>query len=256
MKTALPLLALLALAAGCASAPAPRADTRIYELRTYTAAPGKLPQVLTRFRDHTTRIFERHGMVNIAYWTPADAKDGAGEKLVYVLAHASREAAAASWAAFRADPEWVAAKAASEAAGPIVAKVESVFLAPTDYSPALPTARGGGVARAFELRTYTVPPEKLAALDARFRDHTTRLFAKHGLASIAYFHPLDADKGAATTLIYFLAAPSREAAAASWAAFRADPEWQAAKAESERKDNLFAQTASMFLVPVDFSPVR
>jgi hypothetical protein len=139
MKILLPLasLALTLLAAGCAtvSAPPPAKDTRVYELRTYTATPGNLDKVLARFRDHTMRLFARHGMVSVAYWTPADAKDGAGDKLVYVLAHPSREAAAANWAAFRADPEWVAAKAASEAAGPIVAKTESVFLTPADFSP-------------------------------------------------------------------------------------------------------------------------
>ncbi len=138
MKTFLPLLVLLALTAGCASAPSAPAATapaRVYELRTYTPTPGKLDMVLARFRDHTLRLFERHGMVNVGYWVTTDPKDGAGGKLVYLLAHASREAATASWAAFRADPEWVAAKAASEANGPIVDKTESVFLSPTDFSP-------------------------------------------------------------------------------------------------------------------------
>ena len=137
MKHPFPFLALIALAAGCASvsAPAPAAATRVYELRTYTAEPGKLDQVLARFRDHTRRLFEKHGMVNVGYWVTTDAKDGAGGKLIYLLAHASREAATASWAAFRADPEWVAAKNASEINGPIVAQTESVFLSPTDFSP-------------------------------------------------------------------------------------------------------------------------
>ena len=138
MKTMFPLLALLALAAGCATtstAPAPTADGRVYELRTYIATPGNLDKVLARFRDHTMNLFAKHGMVSVGYWVMADAKDGAGGKLVYLLAHASRESATANWAAFRADPEWVAAKAASEANGPIVASTESVFLAPTDFSP-------------------------------------------------------------------------------------------------------------------------
>jgi hypothetical protein len=259
MKTTLPLLALTLFAVGCASAtrPAPVADTRVYELRTYTATPGNLPKVIARFRDHTVRIFAKHGMVSVGYWTPADAKDGPDDKLVYLLAHASREAATASWAAFLADPEWRAVQTASEADGRIVARAESVFLAPSDYSPAFaPVAKGGGAARAFELRTYTVPPEKLAVLDARFRDHTLAFFRKHGMASVAYFHPLDANKGAATTLIYFLTYPSREAATASWAAFRANPEWIAIRAESERKDGLVAQTQSVFLTPTDFSPMR
>jgi hypothetical protein len=139
MKSTFSLLAFLALAAGCTSvsvpAPAHTASLRVYELRTYTATPGNLDKVLARFRDHTRRLFEKHGMENVGYWVTTDAKDGAGGKLVYLLAHASREAAAASWAAFRADPEWVAAKNASEVNGPIVAGTpESVFLSPTDFS--------------------------------------------------------------------------------------------------------------------------
>jgi hypothetical protein len=249
------------LASGCVTATAPSAaptpDTRVYELRTYTATPGNLDKVLARFRDHTVRLFARHGMVSLGYWVTTDnARAGADEKLVYLLAHASRAAATANWAAFRADPEWVAAKAASEANGPIVAGTpESVFLTPTAWSPAVVPAKAGAE-RSFELRTYTVPEDKLAALDARFRDHTIRLFARHGLTSVAYFHPLDADQGAGRTLIYFLAAPSREAATAGWAAFNADPEWMAARTESVRNDNLRPTTKSVFLKPADFSPTK
>ncbi|MEI6862224.1 MAG: NIPSNAP family protein [Verrucomicrobiota bacterium] len=259
MKTTLPLLVLLITSAGCALAPGPVAatapDMRVYELRTYTATPGNLGKVLARFRDHTVRLFAKHDIVNVGYWVPTDKKDGAGEKLVYLLAHASREAATASWAAFRADPEWVAAKAASESSGPIVAKTESVFLAATDYSPALARTRGGAT-RSFELRTYTVPEGKLAALDARFRDHTKALFVQHGMTNVAYFHPLDANQGAGQTLIYFLAAPSREAATSAWNAFRADPVWIAVKADSEKRDQLLPKTQSVYLTPTDFSPMQ
>src|SRR6218665_2362215 len=81
---------------------------RVFELRTYTTEAGKLPALLARFRDHTVRIFEKHGMKNVGYWTPADAKDGAENKLIYLLEHRSREAATAAWKAFGADPEWQA----------------------------------------------------------------------------------------------------------------------------------------------------
>lgn len=106
----------------------------VYELRTYTAVEGKLANVNARFRDHTKRIFEKHGMKSVGYWTPLEGPT-AGTTLVYILEHQSREAARASWAAFRTDPDWLKAKAESETAGPIVAKAESVFLTPTDYSP-------------------------------------------------------------------------------------------------------------------------
>jgi len=124
------VLLLSGYAVGRASQPAP---TRVYELRTYTAVEGKLDAVNARFRDHTRRIFERHNMKNVGYWTPLEGPT-AGNTLVYILEHASREEARKSWAAFRTDPAWLKAKAETEAAGPIVAKVESVFLTPTDYS--------------------------------------------------------------------------------------------------------------------------
>jgi len=117
-----------------APAVSPPAPARVFELRTYTAPPGRLPALQARFRAHTLGLFARHGMTNVGYWTPRDSA-GAGTTLVYLLAHQSRDAAARSWAAFGRDPEWRRVQAASEANGPIVARVESVFLDPTDYSP-------------------------------------------------------------------------------------------------------------------------
>ena len=138
-RTALTMLAALAagvLMTASASAqqpPAakPAATGRVFELRTYYCHPGRLEALQKRFRDHTTRIFTKHGMENIGYWVPTDKPD----VLVYILAYPSREAATASWAAFRADPEWNTVRTASEADGPIVLKVESVYMTPTDYSP-------------------------------------------------------------------------------------------------------------------------
>ena len=108
---------------------------RIFELRTYTAAEGKLDALNARFRDHTNKLFVKHGMELVGYWTPTDEKKGAGNTLIYILAHASKEAADKSWAGFRADPEWKAALAESEKNGKLTTKVESVFMKPTDYSP-------------------------------------------------------------------------------------------------------------------------
>lgn len=107
-----------------------------YELRTYTTEEGRLPALHARFKNHTMTLFEKHGMKNVVYFTPLD-KDGkpVDNKLVYLIAHKSREAARESFAAFGKDPEWIAARTESEKDGKIVAKVESQFLAPTDYSP-------------------------------------------------------------------------------------------------------------------------
>ncbi|HEY3393172.1 MAG TPA: NIPSNAP family protein [Lacipirellulaceae bacterium] len=116
------------------SQPAGEDKIRLFEIRTYTTEPGKLAALNARFRDHTTRLFEKHGMTNIGYWTPAEGPRSE-DTLIYVLAHDSRAAADKSWQAFRTDPNWLKARGESEAAGPIVKKVESVFVTPTDYSP-------------------------------------------------------------------------------------------------------------------------
>jgi hypothetical protein len=107
---------------------------RVFELRTYTAAEGKLDALNARFRDHTNKLFVKHGMELIGYWTPADGEKSKNT-LIYILAHASREAAAKSWKDFRDDPDWKAALADSEKDGKLTTKVESVFMKPTDYSP-------------------------------------------------------------------------------------------------------------------------
>ena len=109
------------------------AQNRVYELRTYTCHDGKLEALKARFRDHTIAIFKRHGMESIGYWVPQDPEKSKNT-LIYILAHPSLEAARKNWAAFQSDPEWVKARAESEAAGPIVQKVESVYMDPTEFS--------------------------------------------------------------------------------------------------------------------------
>src|SRR5436190_10105379 len=111
-----------------------QASNRVFELRTYTAPEGKLGELQARFRDHTIRIFNKHNMTSIGYWVPQDAPNH-DNTLTYLLAHKSREDAKANWAAFQADPEWQKVNTESQVNGKIVAKVDSVFLDPTDFSP-------------------------------------------------------------------------------------------------------------------------
>jgi hypothetical protein len=111
-----------------------QAAHRVFELRTYTAPDGKLGELHARSRTHTMRIFEKHGMTNVVYLSPQDAPLSQNT-LVYLLAHKSREAAKASWSGFANDPEWKKVSTESQINGKIVAKVESVFFDPTDYSP-------------------------------------------------------------------------------------------------------------------------
>jgi hypothetical protein len=131
----LPLLSAALLAAS-QRADAKQESTTVYELRIYHAAPGKLGELLTRFRDHTTRLFEKHGMKNVAYWTPLDEPEK-GNMLVYILRHPSREAATANWKSFQDDPEWKLVKERSEANGKLTEKIDSTFMALTDFSPRL-----------------------------------------------------------------------------------------------------------------------
>lgn len=256
--TALAIAACSILPMVASAAPAASEDSGpVYELRTYTAVPGRGADVVARFRQHTTRLFEKHGMVNVGYWVAADAKDGGGDKLVYLLEHRSRAAAKASWQSFRNDPDWKAVVKQSEANGKIVAKGESVFLAPTDYSKPMNAGHRPGVERVFEMRTYNTAEGKLDALDARIRNGALALLIKHGITPLGYFHPTDADKGAQNTLIYFLAFPSRDAAAASWKAFREDPEWVKLRTETEKDGRLTTKAPeSVYLVPTDFSRIK
>ncbi|MFN0055605.1 MAG: NIPSNAP family protein [Planctomycetales bacterium] len=107
---------------------------RLYELRTYTTHPGRLPALHARFRDHTMKLFEKHGMQNGMYWVPTDEKLK-DNTLIYVVSHASADAAKKSWDAFINDPEWHKVRDASEKDGKIVAKVDAVYMTLVDYSP-------------------------------------------------------------------------------------------------------------------------
>lgn len=139
MKRVLVSALLAATIVGMAIAPSARAEDkpsagRVFEMRTYICNDGKLDELHKRFREHTNRLFVKHGMELVGYWTPAEGKE-ADNTLVYMLAFPSRAARDKSFKDFGADPEWQAAYKASHANGPLVKEVKSQFLNPTDYSP-------------------------------------------------------------------------------------------------------------------------
>jgi hypothetical protein len=127
------MLSALEPLAGASEREAADASGAVYELRVYTAAAGKLEDLLKRFREHTRKLFERHGMTNVAYWTATDEPKKANT-LVYILKYPSREAATASWKAFQDDPEWQQVRNKSEENGKLVEKVDSTFMVLTDFS--------------------------------------------------------------------------------------------------------------------------
>lgn len=229
-------------------------DTRCYELRTYHANEGQLDALHGRFRDHTIQLFEKHGFQNIGYWVPKDNKDNV---LIYVIASPDKAANKASWKAFLGDSDWKAAYKDSVKDGKLVGKIDSVFLKATDYSPAIKVA-AAKEPQLFELRTYTTNAGKLAALNTRFRDHTTKLFQKHGLSQSAYWTPTAEKDGRDNKLVYLLAHQDEASRKAGFKKFGADPEWQAARKASEQDGKILIKNGvkSVLLVPTDYSPTR
>ena len=137
MRRTLPLLGLTLAALAfstlrAADEPKATGKDRVFEMRTYYPHPGRSEAMHKRFRDHTCDLFKKHGMELIGFWSPRD--EAKKENLVYILAFPSMDAAKASWKAFQGDPEWIKVRDESEKDGKIVAKVDSVYMNPTDYS--------------------------------------------------------------------------------------------------------------------------
>ncbi len=245
---------LIAAALMLCSALAAEKENRFFEMRVYYAAPGKLDDLLARFRNHTTKLFEKHGMQNIGYWLPLTNTEN---KLVYILAYPSREARETAWKAFGSDPAWQQVVKESEKNGRLVAKAESIYLTATDFSPVVRPEQAAS-RRVYELRTYKAAPGKLDALLTRFRDHTVKLFAKHGMTQFGYWLPTEKKDGAGDTLVYILAHKNPQACEESFKAFRADPAWVKAKADSEVNGPLTEKDGvkSVLMAPTDFSPAK
>lgn len=257
MRRLLPLFALTPLVALTADAPAAEKDARVYEMRTYYAAPGKLDALHARFKNHTLKLFEKHAITNVAYFTPVENKDN---KLVFFLSYPDKEAREKSWKAFAGDAEWKKAAADSEKDGKLVEKVETRFLTTTDYSPALKAEKSNGD-RVFELRTYVATKGNLGHLNDRFKNHTVKLFEKHGMTNVVYWNVLKGEKDDDKLLVYLLSHKDKESAAKSFDAFRKDPDWLAARKASEEKGGGSLTepkggVVSEFLKPTDYSPLK
>ena len=232
------------------SAAQPSANS-YYELRIYYCNPGKLETLLERFQNHTLKLFEKHGMENVAYWVPTNNEQNA---LYYILAFPDRAARDASFASFIADPVWKEVAAKSEENGKIIQSITSIFMKGADVLPMI-NASVASPDRTFELRTYTCAPGQLPKLLTRFRDHSTKLLAKHGMTNIAYFTTEETD-GSQSKLVYVMAHKSEAAAAESWAAFRADPEWVKVKGDSEKDGKIVEKVESLMMKPTAFSKIK
>lgn len=241
-----------------AVAPTPPA-IGLFELRTYTAAPGKLDELDTRFRDHTVGLFKKHGMTPIAFFhvhTPQGQP--ADDRLIYLMGYKDRAARDESWRTFAADPEWRQVYADSQKDGSLTSKIENTFLNAADYSPAL-NQTSAATARHFELRTYTANPGKLENVHNRFRNHTMGIFSRLGMTNFMYWRPV-ADQPAMTDkMVYLMAYPTAAARLTMWQAFSADAEWVKVRTESEKDGPLLKSpggVVSVQLTPTDYSPLK
>jgi hypothetical protein len=251
-------ISLFALAAspqpGKPGSSSAKPGSKLYEVRIYHPTPGKYAEIVDRFRQYTTKIFEKHGMENIGYWTPTDTTN---KELIYILAYPDRAARDASWKAFGSDPEWKAVVAKTEANGKLVDHVDQIFMTESDISPNVKVAQKSPE-RIFELRTYTPTPDKLPNLLSRFRDHTIKLFSKHGMTNIGYFVTEEKEAATPPKLVYILAHPSEAEGKQHFEEFRKDPKWMAAKEESEKMGggSLTTKVESVYMKPTDYSPMK
>lgn len=230
-------------------------DGPIYELRIYAANEDRLHHLEKRFREHTDRIFKKRGLKSIGYWVPTEGPAKKRRRLIYILKHPSRYTAYQNWIHFNNDGEWDRVLDEPQFQGLLSEKPTSIFMNETEYSSQVRNAidQKGGV---FELRTYVTNPGKLDALNERFKNHTARLFTKHGMKNFGYWIPFDTPDSA-NTLIYLIHHADRKQADANWKTFASDPSWQKARKESERDGKILAQAPErIFLRALDFSPTN
>lgn len=226
----------------------PSFDSRCYELRTYTAADGKLDDLNRRFRKYSRIVFARYRMARLGFWIPLDNPEN---QFTYILSYADCEDRDPAWEQFQADSLWQRVLNITTHEGDLVTQVESRMMVPAEFSPPIgPSARE--TERVFELRTYTAEPGKREALLDRFRNHTVELFNRHGLENVAYWLPRESEN----ELVYLLAFPSRFARDEAWREFAMDPEWQRAYEASREDGPLVQNVESTLLRPTDYSPLR
>lgn len=233
-------------------------EGKLYELRFYTTNPGKLPDLHTRFREHTMGLFEKHGMENIIYWTVSEGtKEDGDDKdnmLVYVIAHKDDASRVASWKAFMEDPQWQKVAAESEANGKILAKPpRSILMTETDFSAAdEPLSHDSTSPRLWELRQYKDGPERVPSTVERFAFGEKDLFTKHGMQTVKFWTATDD-----SAFIYLLAHRDKAAADASWQGFFADFRPFMQKYRDAHPNLPGGRGNGMevrFLVPTDYSP--
>lgn len=220
-----------------------------FEMRTYTVHEGKMPDLIQRFQNHTRTLFTKHGIENVAYLLSEEEPD---KQLTFIIGYPSAADRDIRWNNFANDPEWKAAAKASEANGPLVQKVDQVFMVWAKGLNSRQVSRPSGI---FQLRTYHLFPGKLEAIQTRFRDHTQGLFEKQGLSNYPYWITVEKD-GLQSKLVYFLGHQTKDEFTAAFDRFRVDPEWIRVRDASEAPGKIVEKVDSFFYTALPFSPMK
>ncbi len=220
-----------------------------FEMRTYTAHEGKMPDLIKRFQNHTAGIFERVGMENIGYFLPVDESDNT---LTYILGYPDQASRDAMWEVFLNDPEWKNAYQESIKDGSLVKSIEEVFMTLAPDLNNRPTPSPSGI---FQLRIYHCLDGRIDNLEARFRDHTQALFEKQGLKNYPYYLTVEKD-GTQSKLVYLLGHENQEEFEKAFQAFIKDPEWIKARDASEADGKIVEKVDAKFLKTLPFSPIK
>ena len=227
----------------------------VYELRTYIAARDRFEHLVTRFREHTDRLFRKHNMQPVGYWVPAEGPPISKRTFVYILKHPSRYDAWKNWVAFTNDREWQRVLDQPVFQGLLIGKPESTFMTVIDDS-IVKLNDGDGRAGVYELATYTASPGKLPMLTGHFREHATGLFNADAMQHIASWTPFDRPESE-SRLISLICHSNREQVDVNWKAAKRDARWRQATSDSETGDSLLAKPPEQsYLIPLDFSPSK
>jgi hypothetical protein len=220
-----------------------------FEMRTYTVHEGKMPDLIQRFQNHTRTLFAKHGIESVAYFLSEAQPE---QQLTFILGYPSAAERDIRWGNFANDPEWKAVAKASEANGPIVQKVDQVFMV---WAKGLNSAKSPRPSGVFQLRTYHLLPGRLDAIQARFRDHTQALFEKQGLSNYPYWVTVEKE-GVQSKLVYFIGHQNKEEFNAAFGRFVADPEWIRVRDASEVSGKIVEKIDSHFYTALPFSPMK
>lgn len=208
-----------------------------------TPCPENCPPLTTGSRITRLASFKKHGIGMLGFWT---AEIGTSNQLTYILNFDSMADREKKWAAFGADRGWQEVRAETESEGPFVSSITNTFLRLTPYSMEPDIS-----SNVQDLGVYHAMPGKLPALHDRFANHTINLFKKHGIENVGYWTN---DVGTSNELVYMLGYAGLGDREKSWAAFGADPDWQKARAESEKDGPLVRQSQSSILRLTPYSP--